>query len=227
VLTWRAPVAALVLAVCLSVIGYAVVPRAPHQSAGTTIRLPDRSPSNAAWVWPDGVPGWVPGQTIKGFPVSGVQPVELQAAELAAAHRVLDAEAVRVVSSLRGDDSGPLAILATHTLYATPVGTCLGALLTGDAPVVWLCPNELAMSHVLIAAKWFRPSGFDFAGVARGDVTRIVQGRQTIYVRGKTWGEFAATSAMRRDQPLRIYVGKRLVETVPLELASGEQRVIR
>jgi len=215
------------MATCLSVVGYAVFPRSPHHGGGTTIRLPDRRPSNAAWVWPDGVPGWTPGEMIKGFPVSGVQPVELQAAELAAAHRVLDAEGVRVVSSLRGDDSGPLAILATRALYETPPSTCLGALLTGDAPVEWLCPSELAHSHVLIAAKWFPKSGFDFAGVARGDVTRIVQGDRSIYVRGKTWGEFQATSATRPHAPLRVYAGRRLVETVALDFAPGEQRVLR
>jgi len=213
--------------ICLSAIGYATFPQAPHRNDGTTIRPPDRSPSDARWQWPDGVPGWKPGQTIKGFDVSGLQPVELQAAELAAAHRLLDADGVRVVSSLRGDDSGPLAIVATRTLYATPAITCLGAVLTEDAPVTWLCPDELAGSHVLIAAKSFPGNGFDFAGVARGDVTRIVQGRHEIYVRGRTWGEFQATSAIRPGMPLRVYVGHSLVETVPLDLAAGEQRVLR
>jgi hypothetical protein len=215
------------MALCLSVVGYAVFPRPPHAHNGTTIRLPDRQPSNAAWVWPAGVPGWEPGQTIKGFSVSGLQPVEVQAAQLAAAHRVLD-ENVRVVVSFRADDSGPLAILATHTLFAQPASTCLGAQLTGGAPVQWFCPGDrtgFGDDHVLLAAKHFA-SGFDFAGVARGDVTRIVQGTHTIYVRGKTWGEFEATSVTTPDAPLDVYVGKRLVETVPLDVPVGKQRVI-
>jgi hypothetical protein len=229
VISWRVPAAALVVALCLSVIGYAVFPRAPHAQNGTAIRLPDRTPSNAAWVWPDGMPGWTPGQTIKGFPVAGLQPIEVQASQLAAAHRVLDAEDLRVVVSLRGDDSGPLAILATHTLFAQPASTCLAAQLTGAAPVEWLCPGDrsgFGDDHVLIAAKHF-DSGFDFAGVARGDVTKIVEGTHAIYVRGKTWGEFEATSATTPDAPLDVYVGKRLVETVPLDLGVGQQRVLR
>jgi hypothetical protein len=216
------------MALCLSVIGYAVFPRASHAHGGTSIRLPDRTPSNASWVWPGGDPGWTPGQTIKGFPVSGVQPVEVQAAQLAAARRVLD-QNVRVVVSLRADYSGALAILATHGLFEQPARTCLGAQLTGDVPVQWFCPGDksgFGSDHVLIAAKHFA-SGFDFAGVARGDVTKIVQGSHAIYVRGKTWGEFEATSATVPDAPLDVYVGTRRVETIPLDVPVGKQRIIR
>jgi hypothetical protein len=70
------------------------------------------------------------------------------------------------------------------------------------------------------------------AGVARGDVTRIVlQGgvspRQEIYVRAKTWGEFDLAEWVRPGGRLLVYDGKRLVETVPLDLRVGQQRVLR
>jgi hypothetical protein len=238
VLSWRVPVAALVMAVCLSVIGYAVFPRPPHQGNGTTIHLPAHRPSNASWVWPDGVPGWTPGQTIHGFAVANVQPVEVQAAALVAAHHVLDPDGVRVVTALRPGYAGALAVLATRTLYTTPDRTCLGGLLLRDAPVQWVCPGPHSLSHrhvFAVASRLDWPGAKDpiyLAGVARGDVTRIVlQGgvslRQEIYVRAKTWGEFELAEWARPGARLLVYDGKRLVETVPLDLRVGQQRVIR
>src|SRR5438270_7314161 len=145
------------MAVCLSVIGYAVFPRPAHHGGGTTIKLPDRQPSDASWVWPKGVPGWTPGETIHGFPVSFIQPVEVQAAALAAARDGLDADDIHVIDSLRGDRRGVVAVLATHTLYETPERTCLAGLLRGNVPVHWVCParHTLSHKHVFAAAAHF------------------------------------------------------------------------
>jgi hypothetical protein len=242
VITSRVPVAVLALLVCLSAIGYVAFPSPQHRQSGVSIKLPHRNPANdasgaAGWVWPDGVPGWTPGQTIKGFPVSFMQPVEIQAAQLAAARVALDSEAVRVVTSTRGDRRGVLAILATHTMYSTPERTCLAALLRDDAPVVWLCPalHTLSHQHVLIAAarlNW--PGGKDplyFAGVARGDVRRVVlvngSDKQLLYTRGNSWGEFDSASATAPDARLLVYGHSRLLETVRLDVPVGQQRVLR
>jgi hypothetical protein len=188
-------------------------------------------------VWPDGVPGWTAGQTIKGFPVANLQPVEVQAAALAAARHVLASDNVRVVDATRPGYRGALAVLATHTLYTTPERTCLGALLIGDAPVRWVCPGPHSLSHkhvFAVARRMDWPGGkapIYLAGVARGDVTRIdlvggVEPRQTIYTRAKTWGEFDLAEAVAPGGRLLVYQGARLVETVPLDLRAGQQRVL-
>jgi hypothetical protein len=227
------------MAICLSVIGYAIFPSPPHRDSGlATYKLPDRQPSNAAWVWPDGVPGWTPGQKIKGYPVTFVQPVELQAAELAAARHGLDASDVHVVDSIRGDRQGVLAILATQTLGSTPARTCLAGLLRGDAPVQWVCPSPHVLSHkhvFLVATRFPWPSLHDpvyLTGVARGDVARIVlvggvSGRDTIYTRAKTWGEFESAQLTSPTARLLVFGGGRLLETVPLDVPVGQQRVLR
>jgi hypothetical protein len=241
VITSRVLVVVLAFMVCISAIGYMAFPSPQRRQSGT-IKLPHRNPANdasgvAGWVWPDGVPGWTPGQTIKGFPVTFMQPVEVQAAQLAAARDALDSEAVRVVTSLRGDRHGVLAILATHTAYSTPARTCLAALLRGNAPVVWLCPavHTLSHQHVLIAAarlNW--PGGKDplyFAGVARGDVRRVVlvdgKDRQLLYTRGNSWGEFDDVQATSPGAHLLVYGHGHLLETVPLDVPVGQQRVLR
>jgi hypothetical protein len=242
VITWRVPVAVLAFIVCMSAIGYGVFPRPPQQHNGTTITLPHRNPANdasgaAGWVWPDGVPGWTPGQTIKGSPVSYMQTVEVQTAQLAAARFGLDSEAVRVVTSVRADRHGVLAILATRQMYSTPARTCLAALLREDVPVVWLCPavHTLSHQHVLIAAarlSW--PSGEEplyFAGVARGDVRRVVlvngSDKQEIYTRGNSWGEFDLAQATLPGAHLLVFGHGHVLETVPLEVPVGQQRVLR
>jgi hypothetical protein len=238
VVTWRVPVAALVMAVCLSVVGYAVFPRSPHRDTGVSFTLPDRTPSSASWVWPEGVPGWVPGQTIKGYPISGVQPVEVAAAGLAAARAGLDSEGIRVIDAVRPDRHGVLGILATRTLYETRVRTCLAALLRGNEPVVWVCPSAhvLSQKHVLVAAmRLARPSlddPLDFVAVARGDVQRVVliggtAGRETLYARGKTWGEFESAQVTKPGAHLLVYGDHRLVETVALTVPVGQQRILR
>jgi len=239
VVTWRVPVAALVMAICLSVIGYAIFPSSPHRDSGlATYKLPDRQPSNAAWVWPDGVPGWKPGQTIKGFPLTTVQAVELQAAELAAARHGLDAADVHVLDSMRADHHGVLAILATQTLGEIPVRTCLAGLLRGNASVQWVCPSTHVLSHkhvFIVAARLPWPSLHDpvyLTGVARGDVAHIVlvggvEPRQTVYTRSKTWGEFESAQATAPTGRLLVYGHGRLLETVQLEIPVGQQRVLR
>ena len=241
-ITSRVLVVVLAVTVCLSAIGYVAFPSPQRRQNGVTIKLPHRNPANdasgvAGWVWPDGVPGWTAGQTIKGFPVSFLQPVEVQAAQLAAARLGLDSEAVRVVTSVRGDRRGVLAILATHTMYSTPEKTCLAALLREDAPVVWLCPavHTLSHQHVLIAAarlNW--PGGKDpiyFVGVARGDVRRVVlvdgSDRQMLYTRGNSWGEFDSVRATSPGAHLLVYGHGRVLETVRLDVPVGQQRVLR
>lgn len=241
-ITSRVLLVVLAMIVCMSAAGYVVFPRPPHPHEGVSITLPHRNPANdasgaAGWVWPDGVPGWTPGQTIKGFPVSFMQPVEVQAAQLAAARDALDSDAVRVITSTRGDRRGALAILATHTMYSTPERTCLAALLRESAPVVWLCPavHTLSHQHVLIAAArldW--PGGKDpiyLVGVARGDVRRVVladgSDRQLLYTRGNSWGEFDSVRATSPDAHLLVYGHHHLLETVPLDVPVGQQRVLR
>jgi hypothetical protein len=242
VITSRVLVVVLGMIVCMSAAGYVVFPRPPHPHEGVSITLPHRNPANdasgaAGWVWPDGVPGWTPGQTIKGYPVSFMQPVEVQAAQLAAARDALDSEAVRVITSMRGDRRGVLAILATHTAYSTPARICLAALLRESAPVTWLCPatHTLSHQHVLIAAarlNW--PGSKDplyFVGVARGDVRRVVladgSDRQLLYTRGNSWGEFDDVQATSSGARLLVYGHHRLLETVPLDVPVGQQRVLR
>jgi hypothetical protein len=242
VITSRVLVVVLAFMVCISAIGYMAFPSPQRRQSGVTIKLPHRNPANdasgaAGWVWPDGVPGWTPGQTINGYPVSFMQPVEVQAAQLAAARDALDSEAVRVVTSMRGDRRGVLAILATHTAYSTPPRTCLAALLRESAPVTWLCPaaHTLSHQHVLIAAArldW--PGGKDpiyLVGVARGDVRRVVlvdgSDQQLLYTRGNSWGEFDSVRATSPDGRLLVYGHHRLLETVPLDVPVGQQRVLR
>ena len=246
-ITWRVPVAALALVACFAAVGYVVFPRAPSPHRGTTIKIPEGPPANdasgvAGWVWPHGLPGWKPGLTIKGYPVTGLQPVEVAAAQLAAARVGLDSENVRVLVSARTDRKGVLAILAAPTLYQTPVTTCLAALLRGDAPVVWLCPgpHRLSHAHVLVAAAGLAwPGGgrrhpLAVVGVARGDVQRIVlagldhSSPLKIYARGSSWGEFQIDEALPSTSPrLLVYGHGRLLETVPLDLSPGQQRVFR
>jgi hypothetical protein len=242
VITSRVLVVVLALMVCISAIGYMAFPSPQRRQSSVSIKLPHRNPANdasgvAGWVWPDGVPGWTPGQTIKGYPVSFMQPVEVQAAQLAAARDALDSEAVRVITSMRGDRRGALAILATHTAYSTPPRTCLAALLRESAPVVWLCPaaHTLSHQHVLIAAArldW--PGSKDpiyLVGVARGDVRRVVlvdgSDRQLLYTRGNSWGEFDSVRATSPDGRLLVYGHHRLLETVPIDVPVGQQRVLR
>ncbi len=232
--------------------------RPEYHSPGSGMKsftLPAKPPAAdasgaAGWVWQDGTPGWTPGYTVMDgtFNVSGLQPVEVQAAQLAAARNMLDASQVRVVSSIRGNRRGALAILAAPTVGSTPVTTCLAAMLLGSAPVVWECPSsvptrgDLANARVLVAAAaftWRAPAGMKpqhplyLAGVARGDVYRVVlhaPGRRPtlLYTRGTTWGEFGSASGVPHGGAyLAIYGRHGLVQKLHLDLAPGQQRVFQ
>ncbi|MDQ2909422.1 MAG: hypothetical protein M3R26_06880 [Actinomycetota bacterium] len=221
-----------------------------HHNNGTTITLPAKHPANdasgaAGWVWQDGTPGWEPGYRVKGFRVAGVQPVELEAAQLAAARYSLDGNGVRVIASVRGSTFGVLAILAAPTLYQTPVKTCLAAMLEGDSPVSWQCPGakptlrDLKHSHVLLAATRYTWASRDkrqhplyLVGIARGDVYRVVLHAtglkpQTLYTRGTTWGQFDAAVPVEGGARLKIYGRHGLVQTLPLNVPPGHQRVVQ
>ena len=79
-------------------------------------------------------------------------------------------------------------------------------------------------------------TAFDFVGVARGDVKRIVlriPGESqfpdaTLYERGTTWGQFSSALALRSPTTvpqLRIYGDKGLVQVLRLALRPGEQHI--
>ena len=241
VLPARHPIAlAIVFIAAMALTGVFIFARPEYRhSSGATITLPAKHPANdasgaAGWIWSDGTPGWEPGQRVKGFLVAGVQPVELAAAKLAAARNVLDAERVRVIASIRGSKAGMLAILAAPTLEQAPGQTCLAAVLEGNAPVSWSCPADLANSRVLVAATrytWGSQHPLYLVGVARGDVYRVVlEGSgldpQTLYTRGKTWGQFAAAVTAGAHARLKIYGRHGLVQTLPLNVTPGRQSVI-
>jgi hypothetical protein len=220
----------------------------PHQESA--IKIPPKAPAAdaagaAGWVWRDGVPGWEAGQMLGDYPVSGVQPVEIQAAQLAAARQMLDASKVRVVSSIRGNRQGALMILAAPTAQSSQPKTCLAAVLLGSPVIRWQCPDatpskdNLAHSHVLIAAMSIDWSGTPnhptyLAGVARGDVYSVVLVARgfpsgEIYQRGTTWGQFiTVTPSPSTTSHLAIY-GRhhKLLQTIQLNLAPGTQRVLR
>jgi hypothetical protein len=224
-----------------------------HPHNGGMIKMPSKSPAAdaagaAGWVWPDGTPGWEAGQMLSGIPVSGVQPIEIQAAQLAAAQQNLDASKVRVVSSIRGNLHGPLMILAAPTFGSTPAKACLAAVLQGSAPINWQCPGarpsrqDISHSHVLVAAASFVwPSSSSGAtehpiylsGVARGDVYRVVLAGQglapmTVYTRGTTWGQFSlVTPTPSGPAHLAIYGRHGLLETILLNISPGQERVLQ
>jgi hypothetical protein len=216
----------------LAAAGYAAFPHPARHDHGTSIRLPSHEPAlDGTWTWPGGVPGWAAGETYHGFPVTFTQPIEVAAAQLAAARDGLDSEHVRVVVASRADRHGVLAILAAPTFYETPVRTCLAGLLRDDAPVSWWCPRPHDRPYVIVAtARLDWPGGNDptyLVGLARGDVERVVLAGRTLYTRGSTWGEFEAARTLPSGAALRVYGHGRLLETVPLRLRPGEQRVFR
>ena len=94
----------------------------------------------------------------------------------------------------------------------------------------------LSHKHALIVAARFPWPSLNeplyFTGVARGDVERVVlvggvDGRQSIYTRTKTWGEFDSAQATSRTGRLLVYRHGRLLETVQLDVPVGQQRVLR
>jgi hypothetical protein len=223
----------------------------PNSGAMSNIKVPSKLPAAdaagaAGWVWPDGVPGWEAGQMLGDYPLSGVQPVEIQPAQLAAARQGLDASKVRVLSTIRGNRQGALMILAAPQAQSSLPKTCLAAVLQGNVPISWQCPSDspslidnVAHSHVLIAAASFTWPGTKnhptyLAGIARGDVYRIVlvgemSRSMVLYQRGTSWGQFSAVTPIpTRPSHLAVYGrNHRLVQTIPLNLAPGTQRVLR
>lgn len=248
----RHPVSLAIVLVAVAATAGVFVFARPHYRphSGVSITLPAKQPAvdasgAAGWVWPGGTPGWEAGSQLKGFNLSGLQPVEIQTAQLAAARDILDADKVRVLDSLRPGKDGVLAILAAPTLYETPASTCLAAVLPGDAPVSWQCPgsaasNGLGRSPVFVAAiglRWSGPTStrtpLFLVGVARGDVYRVVLtvpgpvGSETLYRRGTTWGQFdAAVTDPDGTARLAVYGRRRLMETLALNVAPGQQRIV-
>jgi hypothetical protein len=209
--------------------------RPPNQ--GETIKVPPEHPATG-WTWAEGTPGFKAGTMLgkhHDFNITGVQPVEVAAAQLAAAHSLLDAEGVRVLDSLRTDKRGPVALLAAPTVGESPTRTCLAVMLRGSAPVNWRCPQDLAGSHVLgavIAAR--APSGSAHSlfvmGVANGDVQRIVavgapNYRSTVYTRGTTWGQFEASAPPATSLELLVYGDHGLLQKLTLGDPPGGQQI--
>lgn len=206
----------------------------------------------AGWTWPDGVPGWEPGYVIGGYNVSQVQPVETQPAALAAAHHQLDASQLRaVVAQHIAPGDGPLAIFAAPYAETTPTLACLAVALPASNEVDWRCPgshasDDPARSRVIlgiVSRSWTSTASdprrmFALVGLARGDVRRVVlhlpgepsfPSNDTLYNRGTTWGQFEANVLLRsrsETPTLRIYGDHGLVQTIRLQLAADEQRVI-
>jgi hypothetical protein len=251
VLSWRVPVFAAVAGLaCLCAAILLLYPRPPVRSHGEQVNVADKRPAAdasgaAGWHWADGVPGFGAGKDTKTFNITGVQPLEIQAAQLAAIRHMLDPESVRIVAAVRPNYTGVLAILAASPAYDGPAGaSCLAALLPKDAPVVWRCPGatnrtgDIAHKPVLVAAGHYvwpaKSSGPNqalyLAGVARGDVYRVVLDapglpRETLYTRGHTWGQFEAAIALRRpeDARLLVYGRKRLLEVLRLDVPPGRE----
>lgn len=233
--------------------------RQPHQ--GVSIRIPEKRPAQDAagrqgWIWPDEVPGWEPGYTIKGYPVAGVQSIEADAARLAAAHMGLDAGQVRVLVAMHQlPGQGPLAIYAAPMAFASSEGkpiVCLGVELPHASATPWFCPGashpgpDVARSRVLVAVSafaWHSASAgqqlsLRLVGVARGDVYRVVlhiPGQKqlpvvALYERGKTWGQFETAVGVPPSAgvpELRVYGRKDLLETLPLDLKPGDERIVQ
>jgi hypothetical protein len=258
----RHPLPAAICGIAIAIVaGVFIFARPQYRAAnGTTIRIPDKHPAadaagRAGWVWPDGVPGWKPGEQFKGYPISQLQAIEAQPAQLTAAHAGLDAEQVRVLDAMHvWPGEGPIAVFAAPMLDVSPQTICVGAMLPSGSATQWRCPGashpyrDVANSRVFVAAvsqPWAQPVvasattptvGFDFVGVARGDVKRIVlhlPGEPqftdtTVYDRGTTWGQFSSAVALRSPKTvpqLRIYGDKGLVQVLRLDLRPGQQHI--
>jgi hypothetical protein len=232
------PTAVVGVALVLMVGFFAIArPRYHPANVGEEIKVPPEHPATAGWTWAEGTPGFKAGTMLgkhHDFNITGLQPIEVAAAQLSAAHALLDAEGVRVLESLRTDKSGPVAILAAPALDVTPTQTWVAVMLRGDAPVTWRCPQDLAGSHVLGAVIAGRaPSGslpsLFVVGVANGDVQRIVvvaaSFRNTAYTRGTTWGQFMASLPPTRSAKLFVYGDHGLLQELTLGDPPGGQRI--
>jgi hypothetical protein len=77
------------------------------------------------------------------------------------------------------------------------------------------------------AGETKRQQALYLAGVARGDVARVVVGDQTLYTRGKTWGRVRRRLAQPRagPGPLLVYGHGRLLESITLALKPEQLRI--
>jgi hypothetical protein len=220
----------------------------PSASAGPTLTLPAKRPAQdrrgaPGWSWLEGTPGWRPGQTMKGFLVAGLKPADIQRARRDARAPV-DRAGLRVVDAMRASRSALLAILAAPAAN-DPNVTCLATMFHPNEIVRWWCPNADAggqdrAAPILVATMTFRwpqtqknTHALYLVGVARGDVRRVVLEipglpRETLYRRGRTWGQFdaARTTADGRAR-LRVYGRGGLLETVRLTGEPGSARTLR
>ena len=209
-----------------------------HPETHDNIKVPPEHPATAGWSWAEGTPGFKAGTMLgkhHDFNITGVQPVEIAAAQLAAAHSLLDAEGVRVLESLRTDKRGPVALLAAPTVGVAPTQTCVAIMLRGSAPVTWRCPQDLLGTHVLgvvVAARFSSGSGHPLfvMGVASADVERIVlvggpPGSGPIYTRGTTWGQFEASTSPTKSIRLLVYGDHGLLQKLTLGDPPSGQRI--
>jgi hypothetical protein len=231
------PTVVIGVAVVLMV-GFFAFARPQYRPAnqGEEIQVPPEHPATG-WIWAEGTPGFKAGTMLgkhHDFNITGLQPVEIAAAQLSAAHALLDADGVRVLDSIRADKRGPIALLAAPALDVTPTQTCVAVMLRGDVPVTWRCPQELAASHVLGAVISGRaPSGslpsLFVMGVASGDVQRIVvvaaSFRNTAYTRGTTWGQFMTSLPPTKSAQLLVYGDHGLLQKLTLSAPPGGQRI--
>jgi hypothetical protein len=221
----------------------------PTASQGGIVNIPQKQPARdasgpAGWSWPEGTPGWRPGERIQGYPIAGAQAKELVRARASAARVGVDGSGIRVVAAMRA--TRLLAILAAPAAD-DPSRTCLAAMLERHAKVEWLCPgrggqgSQLAHSPALVVAAsfdWPGTPGTDksrhplyLVGVVRGDVRRIVLSApgfesEPIYERGHTWGQFdAAWTVIDRSASLSIYGPSGLLEVVRLAVGPGKTRI--
>jgi hypothetical protein len=230
---------ALIGAAALLMLGFFAVARPQyHPETHDNIKVPSEHPATAGWSWAEGTPGFKAGTMLgkhHDFNITGVQPVEIAAAQLAAAHSMLDAEGVRVLESLRTDKRGPVALLAAPTVEVTPSQTCVAVMLRGDSPVTWRCPQDLLGTHVLgavVAANFSSGSAHPLfvMGIASADVQRIVlvggpQGSGPIYTRGTTWGQFEASTPPRKSVTLLVYGDHGLIQKLTLGDPPGGQQI--
>jgi hypothetical protein len=220
--------------------GFFVFARPQYRPAnqGEQINVPPEHPATAGWTWAEGTPGFKAGTMLgkhHDFNISRLQPVEIAAAQLAAAHSMLDADGVRVLESLRTDQTGPVAILAAPALDVTPTQTCLAVMLRGSAPVTWRCPHDLLGTHILgvvVAASFSSGAGHALfvLGVASADVARVVlvggpQGSGPIYTRGTTWGQFESSTPPQKNVTLLVYGDHGLLQKLTLSDPPSGQRI--
>lgn len=233
------PTVLIGVAVALMV-GFFAFARPQYRPAnvGEEIKVPPEHPATAGWTWAEGTPGFKAGTMLgkhHDFNISGLQPVEIAAAQLSAAHSLLDAEGVRVLESLRTDKRGPVALLAAPTVGVAPTQTCVAIMLRGSAPVTWRCPHDLLDTHVLgvvVAASFSSGSAHPLfvMGIASADVQRIVvvggpQGSGPVYTRGTAWGQFETSTPPRKSVTLLVYGDHGLLQKLTLGDPPGGQRI--